>query len=252
MTDDASRTAIDTLDWRRRTFELYDNVRAVAETDDPGAAHAYWVLARNQMLQTHPASAILPEQRGAFTGVPVAPYDPAWRFEVEIEPAAEPQSWDVETGTDGVVPFRLLGTAVLPGIGSLEVWRLASYGGGLFIPVKDALAGKPGGTYGGGRYLIDTVKGAWLGEGLDTPTPGEAGATPTPPEELGNAGATPTLPEEHGEAARLEGSPTRPKLVLDFNFAYNPSCAYDPAWACPLALAGNTLPVEVPVGERMP
>jgi uncharacterized protein (DUF1684 family) len=39
-------------------------------------------------------------------------------------------------------------------------------------------------------------------------------------------------------------------LVLDFNFAYNPSCAYDPAWACPLAPAGNTVRAEIPVGER--
>ena len=39
-------------------------------------------------------------------------------------------------------------------------------------------------------------------------------------------------------------------LVLDFNFAYNPSCAYDPAWACPLAQPGSTVPVEIPVGER--
>jgi uncharacterized protein (DUF1684 family) len=221
---DATRTALDTLDWRRRTFELYDMVRAVAEVDDPGAAHAYWVLARNQLLATHPATAILPEAREAFRGVPVSPYDPAWRFEVEISPASEPVEWNVETGTDGTVPFVLLGTAELPDIGSLDVWRLTSYGGGLFIPVKDALAGKPGGTYGGGRYLVDTIKGAWLGEGsaggrgLDTP------------------------------AARA----TRPTVVLDLNFAYNPSCAYDPAWACPLALAGNTLPVEVPVGERMP
>ncbi|AYG03033.1 DUF1684 domain-containing protein [Gryllotalpicola protaetiae] len=206
---DASRTALDTLDWRRRTFELYDNVRAVAEVDDPGAAHAYWVLARNQLLATHPASAILPEERAAFSGVPVSAYDPDWRFEVSIEPAGEPREWNVETGTDGIVPFRLLGKAELPGIGSLDMWKLASYGGGLFVPVKDALAGKPGGTYGGGRYLIDTIKGAWLGEADDT-------------------------------------------VILDFNFAYNPSCAYDPEWACPLALPSNTLPVEVPVGERMP
>lgn len=40
--------------------------------------------------------------------------------------------------------------------------------------------------------------------------------------------------------------------MLDFNFAYNPSCAYDEAWACPLAQAGNTVRVEIPVGERMP
>ncbi|XYX57031.1 hypothetical protein ACAD30_02606 [Clavibacter nebraskensis] len=38
-------------------------------------------------------------------------------------------------------------------------------------------------------------------------------------------------------------------IVVDLNFAYNPSCAYDPAWACPLAPAGNVLGFEVPVGE---
>ena len=41
-------------------------------------------------------------------------------------------------------------------------------------------------------------------------------------------------------------------LVIDFNFAYNPSCAYDPSWSCPLAQPGNTLRDEIPVGERMP
>ncbi|GAA4160525.1 DUF1684 domain-containing protein [Gryllotalpicola daejeonensis] len=206
---DAARTALETADWRRLTFELYEITRLADETDGPAGAHEFWRLHRNDMLAKHPASPILPEQREAFEGVPVAPYDPAWRFEVEIEPADEPVHWDVETGTDGVVPFELLGKAVLPGVGTLDVWRLRSYGGGLFVPVKDALAGKPRGTYGGGRYLIDTVKGAWLGGSDDT-------------------------------------------IVLDLNFAYNPSCAYDPAWACPLALPSNTLPVEVPVGERMP
>ena len=41
------------------------------------------------------------------------------------------------------------------------------------------------------------------------------------------------------------------RLVIDLNFAYNPSCAYDPAWTCPLATRANTLAVDVPVGERM-
>jgi uncharacterized protein len=41
-------------------------------------------------------------------------------------------------------------------------------------------------------------------------------------------------------------------LVLDFNFAYNPSCAYDSAWACPLAPRGNRLPVAVRAGEQAP
>ena len=41
------------------------------------------------------------------------------------------------------------------------------------------------------------------------------------------------------------------KLVLDFNFAYNPSCSYDPRWVCPLAPPGNKLTVPVRGGERL-
>ena len=42
------------------------------------------------------------------------------------------------------------------------------------------------------------------------------------------------------------------RLVLDFNFAYNPSCAYDPHWVCPLAPPGNRLGVPIRAGERNP
>ncbi len=40
------------------------------------------------------------------------------------------------------------------------------------------------------------------------------------------------------------------RLVLDFNFAYNPSCSYDPRWVCPLAPPGNRLSIAVRAGER--
>jgi len=40
------------------------------------------------------------------------------------------------------------------------------------------------------------------------------------------------------------------RLVLDFNFAYNPSCSYDPGWVCPLAPPANRLPVAVLAGEK--
>jgi uncharacterized protein (DUF1684 family) len=195
--------AFATVDWRRQVFALYAEVRATADHAD---AHDLWRRARDELFASHPASPLLDEDRGSFVGLPVPAYDPAWRFEVEVHDAP-PDRIEVESGTDGTVPFERLGVADVPGVGSLDVWRLASYGGGLFVPVKDATAGKPGGTYGGGRYLVDSVKGA----------------------ELGAADGT---------------------LVLDFNFAYNPSCAYDPAWACPLAQPGNTVPVDIPVGER--
>jgi uncharacterized protein len=41
-------------------------------------------------------------------------------------------------------------------------------------------------------------------------------------------------------------------LVFDFNFAYNPSCAYDSRWVCPLAPSANWLPVRVTAGEQTP
>ena len=191
------------LDWRRRVHALYAEVRA---TPDPATAHDRWRTGRDELFATHPDSPLLPQARQGFSGLPVAAYDPAWRFEVEVEPTGEPAHLEVPTGTDGTVVFDRIGRAELPGVGGLDVWWLGSYGGGVFVPLKDASAGRR--TYGGGRYLLDTVKGADLG----------------------------------GDAASG-------RLVLDLNFAYNPSCAYDPAWACPLAPPGNVLAVEVPVGE---
>jgi len=207
--NDAS-TALDVVDWRSRVFALYAAVRTVASSD-PAAAHETWRTGRDDLFASHPASPLLAEHLTAFEGLPIAPYDRAWRFEATIDVVDDPsvvRRLDVPTGTDGVVPFELLGRCVVGEVGTLDVWRIAAYGGGLFLPVKDALAGQPGGTYGGGRYLLDTIKGADLGRAHST-----------------------------GE------------IVLDFNFAYNPSCAYDPAWACPLAPPGNVLAVPVPVGE---
>jgi uncharacterized protein len=195
--------AFDVVDWRRRVFALYAEVR---RRPDITVGHQVWRKARDELFATHPASPLLPDQRASFTGLAVPSYDPDWRFEVEMQDASASRI-EVETGTDGTVPFDRLGVAQIPGVGSLDVWRLASYGGGLFVTAKDASAGAEGGTYGGGRYLVDTAKGADLGA-------------------------------RHGI------------LVLDFNFAYNPSCAYDPQWACPLAQTGNTVAVEIPVGER--
>jgi uncharacterized protein (DUF1684 family) len=191
------------LDWRRQVAALYARVRA---EPDPQAAHGLWRAARDDLLAHHPDSPIPAAARQGFTGVPVAPYDGGLRFHVELDTGVAAAHLEVRTATDGVVPFDRVGVVHLPGLGDLDVWWLASYGGGLFVPVRDALAGRE--TYGGGRYLIDTVKGADLGGGDGT-------------------------------------------LVVDLNFAYNPSCAYDPAWSCPLAPPGNVLDVPVPAGELL-
>ena len=202
--------ALQLADWRRRVFGLYAGVRQL-NVHDPAAGHELWKSARDELFAGHPQSPLLPDDRARFTGLNVPRYDPDWRFELEVRRAEEPLRLVVDSATDGPIPFALVGTVRIPYLGILDVWRLTGYGGGLFVPVKDALAGLPGGTYGGGRYLLDTVKGADLGPGADGDT-----------------------------------------LAIDFNFAYNPSCAYDPSWSCPLAQPGNTVREEIPVGERMP
>jgi uncharacterized protein (DUF1684 family) len=42
------------------------------------------------------------------------------------------------------------------------------------------------------------------------------------------------------------------KLILDFNRAYNPPCAFTPYATCPLAPPENRLPVAVTAGEKTP
>jgi uncharacterized protein len=190
------------LDWRRRVAALYAAARA---TDDPESGWRIWRDGRDDLFATHPDSPLDAAAREGFDGLPFAPYDPALRFEAVVEPAAA-QRLEVPTASDGVVPFERIGTVQLGDLGRLDVWWLDSYGGGVFLPLRDGSAGTT--TYGGGRYLLDTVKGADLGD--------EGGL-----------------------------------VVVDFNYAYNPSCSYDPRWSCPLAPPENRIDAPVPAGERM-
>ena len=51
------------------------------------------------------------------------------------------------------------------------------------------------------------------------------------------------------KGADLGGSDT--SVTIDLNFAYHPSCAYDPSWVSPLAPPDNTTAVPVQAGERL-
>jgi uncharacterized protein (DUF1684 family) len=182
---------------------LYAEVR---KTTDAAAGHRLWIDGRNDMLANHPRSPLPPERREAFSGLPVAPYDPALRFILEVDVEVAPERIDMPASAGGVVPFERAGVLHLPFVGDLDVWWLSAYGGGVFVPMKDASAGTR--TYGGGRYILDTAKGADLG--------GDDGL-----------------------------------LVVDLNYAYNPSCAYDSSWVCPLAPPGNTVAIAVEAGELL-
>jgi uncharacterized protein len=192
------------LDWKRRVFELYADVRA---DPDPERAWQRWRDVRDDLFRSHPQSPLPGERRASFEGLPYFDYDPALRVLADVE-AAEPERREIATSGEHPYAFLRFGRAQfeLAGAGqTLDLFWLEGYGGGLFLSFADATSGSE--TYGACRYLLDTVKGSDLGE--------------------------------------QDG-----RLVLDFNFAYNPSCSYDPRWVCPLVPPGNRLAVPVRGGER--
>lgn len=197
---------LDLLDWKRRVGAMYADVRA-GEGDE--AALTAFRRAKDDLFAGHAQSPIPPQHRAGFTGLVYHPYDPGLRITAELEPDDSGAELLIPASTGDPYRFQRVGHVRMTLGGedaSLAVFWLTAYGGGLFIPFRDASAGAE--TYGGGRYLLDTVKGADLG------------ATP-------------------------DGG-----LVLDFNYAYNPSCSYDPRWSCPLAPPEGRLAVAVAAGER--
>jgi len=193
--------------WRRSVAELYAEVRRPAS--DPGAQCEAFRRARDTLFRTHPESPIAEHLRSAWPGVQWFPYDPAARVDALVQPAAERATFEIALAADGMLRCTRAGDAhfVLAGHrASLALYWLEGYGGGLWLPFADATTGVL--TYGGGRYLYDTIKGADLG--VDETS-----------------------------------------IVLDFNYAYHPSCAYDQRWSCPLAPPENRLEFAVEAGERL-
>jgi uncharacterized protein len=201
--------SLDLLDWRRRTAELFAEVRRRPPSAETAARFR---AAKDGLFRDHPASALPPERRESFAGLAYWPYDPAGRVvarftaDAEEAPATVPVSRDGEDmafSRIGWLDFDLAGAAC-----RLGAFWIHGYAGGLFVPFRDRTSGTE--TYGAGRYLLDTIKGADLGSDARAGT-----------------------------------------VVLDFNYAYHPSCAYDPRWACPLAPPENRLAVPVRFGERL-
>ncbi len=198
--------AVTLADYRRQVAALYAEVR------NGGSDRETWVQWRNErdrLFKYHPQSAVPVAERATFAGLEYFDHDPAMRFEVALEPANAMQI-DIGHSGAGNTPFLPIGAIALEALGSKEtltVYWLDAYGGGLFLPFRDATAGDT--TYGGGRYLLDTVKGA----------------------DLGGDGST--------------------SLVIDFNYAYHPSCVHNTEWSCPLAPPQNRVALAIPAGERL-
>jgi hypothetical protein len=199
---------LDLADWRRRVAGLYDAMRR--DRRAPQLRLVSFRTGKDRLFAEHPSSPVPAASRRNFRGLAYWRHDPALCFNAALEPDPDTAPPDVPLSGEGpAMPFSRIGWVsfdVDGGHGRLAVYWLNEYAGGIFIPFRDATSGRE--TYGGGRYLWDSAKGA----------------------DLGSAGD---------------------ELVLDFNYAYHPSCVYDPAWSCPLAPQENWLAMPISAGERL-
>ena len=207
--------ALELAHWRRLTAEMYAAVRGATEEN----ANEIWMQfreTRDRLFASLPQSPLDEQGKRAFRALRYFPFNPRLRFTVPLLPLSmrpdgegdqerTSRTFELPEGrlncrAFGRVEFRPANSGSL----RLTLYWVEGYGGGLFLPFKDETSGHE--TYGGGRYLYDTIKGADLGAGPS-------------------------------------------HVVLDFNYAYNPSCAYDSRWICPLAPGENVLPLRIDAGE---
>lgn len=203
----------DLYDYRCRVAAHYrERSRALQAGEDAAETLRRFRAERDELFAHHPQSALDEEQRRSFQGLRYFPYNAAMRFAATLDTQVQPERHEVVMNADetmmmttvGRVTFAVEGTPV-----ALLIYWLDIYGGGLFLPFRDATA--PADSYGGGRYLFDTIKGS-----------------------------------DFQHSVNADG---REQIILDFNYAYNPSCAYNYRWVCPLAPVENRLSVAIPAGE---
>jgi uncharacterized protein (DUF1684 family) len=144
------------IDWRFEMAALYQRVSSSESLNDIWPS---FTAERKRLYQTHKQS---PLQRGK--SIAFFDYDPAFSFEVSLRPLSAINSQTVDGGKDGLIHLNAVAitSGLAPSLGvELTIYQLAHYGGGLFLPFRDDTNGDL--SYGGGRYLIDTAKSAWLG-----------------------------------------------------------------------------------------
>jgi uncharacterized protein len=204
---------LDLYDYRCRVAEMYHVRRQAKLAGEDGATVLQrFREAREKLFASHPQSALDEEQKRKFQGLRYFPYNPAMCVVADIDTDVEQKRLTVVMNAEESMTMTTVGRLhfTIEGIGvALSLYWLNIYGGGLFLPFRDTTS--PVESYGGGRYLFDTIKGSDF---------------------LATSGAS-----------GIE------RILLDFNYAYNPSCAYNDRWVCPLAPVENRLNVAIRAGE---
>jgi uncharacterized protein len=215
---------LDLADWRRRVATLFAEVRRLSASDVP-AALALWRSTREALYREHPSSPVPAEKRATFRASHFE-HDPSLRFVVEVVADEVPAPTPSVSIDFGAAPSIAIDLPVSAG-GVMSFTRI----GHVEIPFPEGprrlgvfwMAGYAGGLFIPFRDATNGVETYAAGRYL----------------------------VDAAKSADLGGDPRRRTLILDFNFAYQPSCAFDPKWACPLAPPENHLDIPIRAGERL-
>ena len=211
---------LELADFRRQVAANYARAR------DPGPGPEAWMawrIARDALFASHPQSPVPDDRRPGFSGMDFFPHDPTWRLMATVEPLPG------EAGAGRPSPGAPAAAGAAAVVSSPD---------GMFRAIGVAVA-----TRGGQEIRLPLL---WLeayGGGLFLPF-----RDPTNGDETYGGGR---YLLDQAKGADL-GTDAGGALVLDFNFAYHPSCAHDPRWTCPLAPADSTMPMPVRAGELAP
>lgn len=232
-------------DWRRQVSDLYAEVRRLAAGDVP-AALTVWREERERLYRDHPMSPVPTEKRRDFSARHFD-YDPTLRFEVVVTTGA---------ATPGPVV-----TPLAPAPDAAAVTPLVTP-----TPPAAPLGAPPGTPLSLPNSGADTLSFRRIGS-VEIPflnhgprmlslfwMEGYSGGLFLPFRDATSGAETYAAGRyllDSAKSADLGGDAERGSLILDFNFAYQPSCAFDPRWACPLAPPENRLDVPIRAGERI-
>jgi uncharacterized protein (DUF1684 family) len=216
---------LELADWRRRISDLYAEVRHLSTTD-VDAALELWRATRERLFREHPQSPVPADQRPAFWARHF-PFDPALRFEVAVTPDEVPPAAAPISGSFAELGGALAMDLPVSAGGTMSFSRIGR------VEIPFAAGPRSLGVY-------------WMA--------GYAGGIFLPFRDATSGNETYAAGRyllDSAKAADLGGDPVAGTLVLDFNFAFQPSCAFDPKWACPLAPPENRLDIPVRAGERL-
>ncbi len=181
---------------------------------DPVLALTHWRAVRERLYREHPQSPVPVEARDPFRARHFD-HDPTLRFEVAVEPAPPPApgafGLALPNSGEDVLSFSRVGRITIPFVDRPRTLSVFWMSG-----------------YAGGLFIPfrDATNG----------------------HETYGAGR---YLVDGAKSADLGGDPSTNTLVVDFNFAFQPSCAFDPRWACPLAPPENRLDLPIRAGERI-